>query len=211
MKINEVERFVGITKRNIRFYEKEGLLAPGRNTSNGYRDYDDQDVLMLKKIKLLRKLAMPIEEIQNIQKGIFTTEDALRRHLIKLERDSVNLNYTKQLCLQMADDAQPLDVLNPDIYLEQMERLEQQGTRFTNIGADKKQRYTAAVAAFVIIVIMAAVTGVLLWAFITDHVPGIVAALILLIPAAVIVGVLLALKQRMKEIKEGEENVAAKY
>ena len=30
MKINEVEQLVGVTKRNIRFYEKEGLLNPGR-------------------------------------------------------------------------------------------------------------------------------------------------------------------------------------
>ena len=63
MKINEVERLVGITKRNIRFYEKEGLLAPGRNADNGYRDYGEADVEALKKIKLLRKLSVPMEEI----------------------------------------------------------------------------------------------------------------------------------------------------
>ncbi|MDY5613391.1 MerR family transcriptional regulator, partial [Dysosmobacter sp.] len=28
MKINEVEALVGITKKNIRFYEGEGLLTP---------------------------------------------------------------------------------------------------------------------------------------------------------------------------------------
>ena len=56
MKINEVERLVGITKGNIRFYEKEGLLAPGRNSENGYRDYSEADVVWLKKIKLLRQL-----------------------------------------------------------------------------------------------------------------------------------------------------------
>ena len=43
MKINEVEQLVGVTKRNIRFYEKEGLLSPGR-TDNGYRDYGEEDV-----------------------------------------------------------------------------------------------------------------------------------------------------------------------
>lgn len=29
MKINEVEAQVGITKKNIRFYEEQGLIAPG--------------------------------------------------------------------------------------------------------------------------------------------------------------------------------------
>ena len=28
MKINEVEALVGITKKNIRFYEEQGLLKP---------------------------------------------------------------------------------------------------------------------------------------------------------------------------------------
>lgn len=38
MRINEVERRVGVTKKNIRFYEEEGLLKPGRNAENGYRE-----------------------------------------------------------------------------------------------------------------------------------------------------------------------------
>jgi len=32
MKINEVEALVGITKKNIRFYEEKGLLSPSRNS-----------------------------------------------------------------------------------------------------------------------------------------------------------------------------------
>ena len=36
MTIKEIELQVGITKANIRFYEKEGLLNPGRG-SNNYR------------------------------------------------------------------------------------------------------------------------------------------------------------------------------
>lgn len=36
MRINEVEALVGITKKNIRFYEAEGLLTPRRNSENGY-------------------------------------------------------------------------------------------------------------------------------------------------------------------------------
>ena len=46
MKINEVEQLVGITKRNIRFYEKEGLLSPSRNSDNGYREYGEAGVIM---------------------------------------------------------------------------------------------------------------------------------------------------------------------
>ena len=35
MKINEVEALVGIPKKNIRFYESEGLLKPERSSCGG--------------------------------------------------------------------------------------------------------------------------------------------------------------------------------
>jgi DNA-binding transcriptional MerR regulator len=162
VKINEVEQAVGISKRNIRFYEKEGLLAPGRNNTNGYRDYDPSDVVVLKKIKLLRKLAMPIEEILKIQNGILTTEDALRRHLIKLERDSKNLEQIQLLCAQMAQSAEQLETMDPDKYLEQIEKMEKEGTRFMNINKDKKLRYSAIAVASVIIAFMGTVLGLLM-------------------------------------------------
>ena len=77
MKINEVEQLVGVTKRNIRFYEKEGLLSPGR-TDNGYRDYGEADVEALRKIKLLRKLDVPLEEIRRMQQGTLTLTDGVQ-------------------------------------------------------------------------------------------------------------------------------------
>ena len=98
MKINEVEQLVGITKRNIRFYEKEGLLTPGRNADNGYRNYDDGDVEVLRKIKLLRKLDVPMEEIRKMQQGALTLTDGLRRHMIQLEREQENLATIRSLC-----------------------------------------------------------------------------------------------------------------
>ena len=72
MRINEVEALVGITKKNIRFYEAEGLLTPRRNSENGYRDYGDADVAVLRRIKLLRKLGVPLEEIRQMQSGAHT-------------------------------------------------------------------------------------------------------------------------------------------
>jgi len=48
VKINEVEAQVGITKKNIRFYEEQGLLSPKRNSENGYRDYGPAEVEVLR-------------------------------------------------------------------------------------------------------------------------------------------------------------------
>lgn len=66
LKINEVEALVGITRKNIRFYEAEGLLSPRRNSQNGYRDYGETEVEVLRRIKLLRKLGLPLEEIRQM-------------------------------------------------------------------------------------------------------------------------------------------------
>ena len=43
MKIKQVEELVGITRKNIRFYEEQGLLNVER-AENGYREYHKEDV-----------------------------------------------------------------------------------------------------------------------------------------------------------------------
>ena len=69
MKINEVEAAVGVTKKNIRFYEEEGLITPSREPGNGYRSYSQADVERLRRIKLLRKLDVPLAEIREMLEG----------------------------------------------------------------------------------------------------------------------------------------------
>ncbi len=61
MKINEVEALVGITKKNIRFYEEQGLLSPRRNSQNGYREYGEPEVELLRQIKL-EKAGSPLRD-----------------------------------------------------------------------------------------------------------------------------------------------------
>jgi len=51
MKIKDVEKQVGISKANIRFYEEEGLIHPARNQENNYREYSETDVEQLRKLK----------------------------------------------------------------------------------------------------------------------------------------------------------------
>ena len=53
MTIKEMETRSGLTRANIRFYEAEGLLTPQRRP-NGYRDYSEEDLAELQRIKLLR-------------------------------------------------------------------------------------------------------------------------------------------------------------
>lgn len=66
MTIKEVEKLTGLSRSNVRFYEKEKLIVPVRNERNGYRDYSNSDIENLKKIAYLRTLGISIEDIRSI-------------------------------------------------------------------------------------------------------------------------------------------------
>lgn len=216
MKINEVESLVGVTKKNIRFYEQEGLLHPRRNKENGYRDYSQAEVDMLMRIKLLRKLGLPLEEIRRLQDGQYTVGDAMRRHMVTLERERSNVEQAIALCAELQEVHLPLDALDAQQILERMKGMERDGTTFQNKQKqDVRRRYVApAVITAGMVALMLALTALGVWGYLseTEQVPPpALMVIFLLIPAAVIVGVLLALKQRWKELKGGEEDEAKQY
>lgn len=213
MKINEVETLVGITKKNIRFYEAEGLLSPQRNRENGYRSYEEKDVAILRQIKLLRKLGLPLSEIRAIQQGTMTLDDGLRRHLVVLERQKENLDQASQLCARLSRESIQLNQLDGAFWLEEMEQLEQKGTSFLDKqkGDERESPKGAILSAVVMILLMVGVMALMLWDHLRDPIPLGVLALLELIPLAVIAGVLLALRQRLSDIDRGELDEASKY
>lgn len=217
MKINEVEAQVGITKKNIRFYEKEGLLSPERNSENGYRKYSQEDADTLRQIKLLRKLGVPLEEIRQMQMGTSTVADGIRRHLITLERERRNLDQSMELCQTLKDQEVRLDTLDAAALLEQMEALEQAGTKFKDKQtADMKRiRYVAPVIVTLLFnALMIGFIALIVWIYLSDTgsaPPMAIMAIFVVVPAVVMLGVLLALYQRIGEIKKGEADDAKKY
>jgi DNA-binding transcriptional MerR regulator len=91
MLINEVEKRLGMTKNNIRFYEKVGLISPGRNIENGYRDYKESDVDRLSKVMVLRSLNLSIDKIKGILDSEKDFKELLEHHVSELE-NSVDYN-----------------------------------------------------------------------------------------------------------------------
>ena len=211
MKINKVEELVGITKKNIRFYEEKGLISPARNEENRYREYSEEDVEMLRKIKLLRRLAVPIEEIAKLQKGYMTLEDCMRRHRIVLDREEENIRQCKSICLHIEEDGSQLQELDTEKYFQLMQEKENEGVRFMNVSQVDKKRKAPIMSAIVMIVLMAALVAVMIWGYIVDPIPFVILIIFIAIPVAVMFGVLRALKERMKQIEGGEEDAARKY
>ncbi len=54
--IEQVAQRAGMTKRTLRYYEEMGLLPPMGRTEGNYRQYSEEDIRLLKRIKELRDL-----------------------------------------------------------------------------------------------------------------------------------------------------------
>lgn len=63
IKIGEAEKITGLTSKSIRLYESKKLLNVTRS-GNSYREYTDENIELLKKIKLLRELGIAIADIK---------------------------------------------------------------------------------------------------------------------------------------------------
>lgn len=62
---NEVQNKTGLTRKAIEYYEEKGIIDPVR-LENGYRDYSEKDVEILKKVALFTKLGLNLKEIRKI-------------------------------------------------------------------------------------------------------------------------------------------------
>ena len=214
MKIQQVEELVGISKKNIRFYEEQGLLSPGR-ADNGYREYGREDVRRLQQIKLLRKLAVPIEDIRSVLKGEGSLETCLTRQLREYDRQRDSLSAMEGMTRDLLGrPGLTLEALDAGSCLEQIERLEKEGQSFMDVSKRDVHRRKASGAVLgaliVIALLLPAVIGIL-WANGQSPLPIGLLLLIIAVPVIVIVCIVAVLIQRIKEIQGGEEDEAAQY
>ena len=120
MKIGDVTGKFGISHRSLHYWESVGILKSSR-AGNDYRYYDEENLLKIKQIVLLRKLRMPIPSIQEI----FTSNELAKviavftAHWDETKKETEQLNalgvVLRQL-LNMLKDKQ--DVESVYIYLD---------------------------------------------------------------------------------------------
>ncbi|MFF0075317.1 MerR family transcriptional regulator [Streptomyces sp. NPDC005494] len=85
--IQEIARQAGTTSRTLRHYGDLGLLTPSRTGANGYRYYDQEALVRLQRILLLRELGLSLPAIKDVLEGQRDTSAALRSHLRLLEQE----------------------------------------------------------------------------------------------------------------------------
>lgn len=95
MKTNEIEKELGLTKHTIRYYEKEGLIHPRRD-ENGYRDYSEEDLNVLRVVKFLRNLDISIDDVKGIINGELNFQECLKVNQIHFEKHIEDLKEVKK-------------------------------------------------------------------------------------------------------------------
>lgn len=82
--IQQVARLSGVTARTLRYYDEIGLLCPARVGANGYRYYEQEQMLRLQHVLLLRELGLDLASIAAVVDGVRDQLQALRAHQNRL-------------------------------------------------------------------------------------------------------------------------------
>lgn len=137
MTIKEIETLSGMERANIRFYEREGLIAPNR-MDNGYRDYSEDDLQILLRIKLLRSLHIPLNEIKALKDGSKDLADTLSKQIAKLDQEKQDASYAQDVCRAMQGDRATFSNLDANKYLEGIDRtIKETGSLYFSVKGDK--------------------------------------------------------------------------
>lgn len=137
MNTKQIEELTGITRQNIRYYERQGLLEPVRDTGNAYRDYSEEDIRRLKLIKMLRMLDMPLKEIGQVLDGTLPLKEAAARQQEALQRQQKQIQAAVEVCANIRKEKS--EAIDVDSYLDRMEHMEKSGSVFARIVDDYKQ------------------------------------------------------------------------
>jgi DNA-binding transcriptional MerR regulator/quercetin dioxygenase-like cupin family protein len=93
--VKQVAEMSGVSVRTLHFYDETGLLKPARHGANGYRFYEEPQLLTLQQILFYRELGFELKQIKGILgRADFEKVAALQSHRKVLQK---NLARTRTL------------------------------------------------------------------------------------------------------------------
>lgn len=135
MNAKQAEQYTGISRRNLRFYEQQGLIHPARNPANDYRDYSQQDIDTLKFIRALRMLDTPLEDIAACLQGQTSVTELAAAQEARLQQRRKELDVSIAFCRKL-QGAATVDAAFVDGLLQQMDTPEARSSLFLDWKAD---------------------------------------------------------------------------
>lgn len=122
LNISQIEFKTGLSRANVCFYEKEGLLEPQR-LEKGYRDYSEADLETLMRIKLLRQLYISLDEIKQIQNGTVDLQEVMNKRIEKIRIEISDLQDSEVICKAIYEDGVSYQELHAKKYLDLFDSL----------------------------------------------------------------------------------------
>lgn len=119
MLIHDLEGKSGLDRATIRFYEREGLIAPERR-ENGYREYTQEHLEQLLKIRLLRQLGISLETIKGLQRGTEDFSAALAEQIRVLEHRIQESISARDICEELYQSRVTYSTLDAQYYLNRL-------------------------------------------------------------------------------------------
>jgi DNA-binding transcriptional MerR regulator len=87
--VKQVGAMSGVSVRTLHFYDERGLLKPAYTKANGYRIYEEPQLLMLQQILFYRELGFELKRIKKIlSERKFEKIAALKSHREVLEKNA---------------------------------------------------------------------------------------------------------------------------
>lgn len=172
MTIKEVEARTGLSRSNIRFYEKEKLIWPVRNENNGYREYTEKDVEDIKKIAYLRTLGISIEDIRKMILGEVSLYEIVGGQIQKLDEQMVNLEQARSICRKMISDSSiSYENLDVQAFVPELEAYWQSNTRIFKLDSVGFLHMWGGLLMWGIITAASLVTVLFVWPGLPEKIP----------------------------------------
>lgn len=127
-----------MARANIRFYEKEGLIAPERNEVNNYREYSVRDVEALRKIKCLRTLGILVKDIKRIIENELELPEAAEHRLEELKEEKKNLEEIEWMYRYIRQHNVQYETMDSEMFGEKMSRLTEIVKEVLNMDTEKE-------------------------------------------------------------------------
>lgn len=107
---NEVQDKTNLSRKAIEYYEEKGLVHP-KKLENGYRDYSDGDVEVLKKISLLRNVGLSISEIALY----LDSKEEVLASILRRKEHELDICKKRKNVLKLIVKGESVDLINDEL------------------------------------------------------------------------------------------------
>ncbi len=123
--ISALARASGLSRSTLLYYDRLGLLKPGRRSTANYRLYSGSEAKRLEQICLHRNMGIPLKEIASLlsEQGVNNSVEILQRRLRSLDAGIAELRRQQRCIVEILKQEsihKEVNMINKDRWVEIM-------------------------------------------------------------------------------------------